>query len=181
MDLSKIADLTMLGVYVSMLDKKIDREFNFLHFILNKFLNKSFIKIKTIFYKEIKLIKEILNTENEMKLISELYGNIVIDYLNIKEPLKKDIYINMLKIMYYFDCFEDYFKDKKKNKKTILINLDKKSAVDYIKEKITSKIFLMRTSFINIDKENREIIEKILEYSLLSKFNKIKKDIYNYK
>lgn len=116
-----------------------------------------------------------------MKLISELYGNIVVDYLNIKEPLKKDIYINMLKIMYYFDYFEDYFKDKKKNKKTILINLDKKSAVDYIKEKITSKIFLMRTSFINIDKENREIIEKILEYSLLSKFNKIKKDIYNYK
>ena len=180
-DLTKIADLTMLAVYISVLDKKIDKEFNFLYFILSKILKRNFIKVKSVFHREINLIKKVLNKENEMKLMAELYSNIITSYLNIKEPLKKDIYINMLEIMYYFDYFEDYFNDKKKNKKTILTDFHREKITEYIKEKLVTKIFLLKTSLINIDKENKEIIEKILEYSLQSKFNKINKKYINKK
>lgn len=164
----KYSDLTILFIYVSLLDKKIDSEENIFYKILEKKLKKNILKVKSKINRPIeKEVYEVLSFEDNLNYVSNLYSDIIINHLNISKD-KVNYFKEMLKIMYYFDSFEDYTEDMKKNKFNLFRKYPKEKVVLKAREKIVASIYELKKELL----ENSLNI-KTLEYSLQSKFNKI--------
>lgn len=168
LDFSLYSDLTIIFIYVALLDKKFDKEFSLLYRFIEKSLKRSIRKARIKFNRKLEdEVFESLKGENDLNEISSLYADILITHLSLKEEMKS-FFKEMIKIMYYFDSFKDYFNDKKHNKFNVFSSINIDDVPDESRRLIVESIFKLR-SYISQNSINL----KTLEYSLQSKFNKL--------
>jgi len=168
-DFTKFADLTLILIYVSLLDKKIDNESGFTSRIVEILVGKQIIKARNKFKLPLEeFVKNALSSHDEINEIAILYSSLIVNHLQVKEDLRPFL-VEMIKIMYYFDSFKDYFEDIKHKKFNVFSNIPPNEIPDFAKESIVTSI-----NTLMLFLENNPLNQKTLEYGLLSKYNKIK-------
>lgn len=168
MDLDKYADLNMIFTYVAFLDKKFDNEVSFLYRVSERLFGKSLNKARAKFNRKLEdEVYEALKNESDLDKVSTLFADIVITHLSAEPSFTKALK-EMIKIMYYFDSFKDYFRDIKENKFNVFNDLNIGVIPNEARNRIIDSITQIKY-FVNEDSINF----KTLEYSLQSKFNKL--------
>lgn len=167
-DFSKYSDLNIIFVYVAILDKKFDNEFSNLYKITEKLLNKSIKKARENFSKTLEIdLLVALRDESNLNNIGNLYGDLVIKHLGLNNNYS-DFFREMIKVMYYFDSFKDYFNDMKTNKFNVFSDVPIEEVPQRARELIVDSISNIKP-YIPEDSINF----KTLEFSLQSRYNKL--------
>lgn len=167
-DFSRYSNLNIIFIYVALLDKKFDGEFSRIYKITEKLLNKSIEKAKKNFNETLETdVFLALNNESNLDYIGSLYKNLIINHLKLDSNYS-NIFKEMIKIMYYFDSFKDYFDDLKTNKFNVFSKISAMEVPQKARELIIDSIWNIK-SYIPEDSINY----KTLEFSLQSKFNKL--------
>ncbi len=168
-DFSKYSELNMIFIYVALLDKKFDNEFSYMYKIFEKLLHKSIKQTRVLFSETLEMdVLAALQNETNLNKIGSLYADLVMNHLKLSDD-NTILLKEMIKIMYYFDSFKDYFHDVKHNKFNVFSNVETEDIPNQAKQLIIESI-----EKINPFIQEGSINQKTLEYSLQSKFNKLR-------
>lgn len=191
--LNILADICVFTVYTAYINRIIDNKGNSIknklfYTIYGKTFEKCMINLD-IDKKEIEKLKEIIykethNNSNHARTpdaiihpMCEYYSDLIVCKLNMKIESKVIPY-NMCKIMYYIDALDDLNKDREYNKFNILNEIyeSEYQVISLVEKKVLDAISEINNYIVN--NVHKNIIENVLNISILNKVKNIKNNLY---